>query len=208
MGRTTEQCLKGHKRALTSGNTAQSAIAEHAVDQMHEINWKEAEVVDYHRTTTRGVYWKPGTSVQNTRQWTVTSAPYHQSTTPWFANWDQLESDQINVTACFWHIVCLHVMTLLLLFYYHYYHYYYQFPPFMCIKMPASFATLSFLTDEDLGLGWNLWIKWPWHRPVILAEFQIIIMQQPNHTETFWMAIVDTKTTGTLSCNSIKLKFC
>ena len=40
--------LKEHKRALTSGNTAQSRVAEHAVDQMHEINWKEPEVVDSH----------------------------------------------------------------------------------------------------------------------------------------------------------------
>ena len=43
-----EHCLKEHKRALTSGNTAQSGVAEHAVKQMHEINWKEAEVVDSH----------------------------------------------------------------------------------------------------------------------------------------------------------------
>ena len=47
-GRTMEHRLKEHKRALTSGNIAQSAIAEHAVDRMHEINWEEAEVVDYH----------------------------------------------------------------------------------------------------------------------------------------------------------------
>ena len=43
-----EHGLKEHKRALTSVNTAQSAVAEHAVDQMHEINWKETEVVDSH----------------------------------------------------------------------------------------------------------------------------------------------------------------
>ena len=43
-----EHRLKEHKRALTSGNTAQSAVAKHAVNQMHEINWKEAEVVDSH----------------------------------------------------------------------------------------------------------------------------------------------------------------
>ena len=47
-GRTMEHCLKEHKRALTSGNTAQSGVAEHAVEQTHEINWKEAEVVDSH----------------------------------------------------------------------------------------------------------------------------------------------------------------
>ena len=43
-----EHRLKEHKRALTFGNTAQSGVAEHAVEQMHEINWKEAEVVDSH----------------------------------------------------------------------------------------------------------------------------------------------------------------
>ena len=37
-GRTMEHHLKEHERALTSGNTAQSGVAEHAVDQMHEIN--------------------------------------------------------------------------------------------------------------------------------------------------------------------------
>jgi len=42
-----DHCLKEHKRTLSSGNTAQSAVTEHAVDQMHEINWKEAEVVYY-----------------------------------------------------------------------------------------------------------------------------------------------------------------
>ena len=47
-GRTLEHRLKEHKRALTSGNTAQSAVAEHAVDHVHEIDWKEAEVVDSH----------------------------------------------------------------------------------------------------------------------------------------------------------------
>ena len=43
-----EHRLKEHKRALTSGNTAQSAVAEHAVDQMHVINWNEAKVVSCH----------------------------------------------------------------------------------------------------------------------------------------------------------------
>ena len=48
MGRTLEHRLKEHKRALTSGNTVQSAVAEHAVDQMHVINWNEAKVVSCH----------------------------------------------------------------------------------------------------------------------------------------------------------------
>ena len=43
-----EHRLKEHKRALTSGSTAQSGVAEHAVDQVREINWNEAEVVDSH----------------------------------------------------------------------------------------------------------------------------------------------------------------
>ena len=37
--------LLAHKRALTS-NTAQSGVAGRAVEQMHEINWKVAEVID------------------------------------------------------------------------------------------------------------------------------------------------------------------
>ena len=47
-GQTLNQLLKEHKRALTSGNIAQSAIAEHAMEAMHVIDWKEAQVVDSH----------------------------------------------------------------------------------------------------------------------------------------------------------------
>ena len=48
-GRTLEQRLKEHKRALTSGdylyNT--SAIADHAVNNNHGIVWANAKVVDF-----------------------------------------------------------------------------------------------------------------------------------------------------------------
>ena len=47
-GRTLEHRLKEHRRALVSGNTAQSGVAEHAVNQMHDINWTGVEVVDSH----------------------------------------------------------------------------------------------------------------------------------------------------------------
>jgi len=47
-GRTLNQGLKEHKRALASGNLAQPAIAEHAMEEMHVIDWKEAQVVDSH----------------------------------------------------------------------------------------------------------------------------------------------------------------
>ena len=40
--------LKEHKRALTSGNLAQSAVAEHAANESHVIDWKGAKVVDTH----------------------------------------------------------------------------------------------------------------------------------------------------------------
>ena len=43
-----EHHLKEHRKALVSGNTAQSAVAKHAVNQMHDINWTGAEVVDSH----------------------------------------------------------------------------------------------------------------------------------------------------------------
>ena len=68
MGRTMEHCLKEHKKALTSRNTAQSGVAEHVVDQMHEINWKKAEVVESHPYYHQRCVLKPGTSVRNTRQ--------------------------------------------------------------------------------------------------------------------------------------------
>ena len=84
-----EHCLKEHKRALTTGKTAQSGVAEHAVEQMHEINWKEAEVVDseaevvdshpyYHQRCVLEA-WHIRTEHQTM---TVMRAPYHQSTTP------------------------------------------------------------------------------------------------------------------------------
>ena len=37
-GQTLNQRLKEHKRALTSGNLAQSAIAEHVMEEMHVID--------------------------------------------------------------------------------------------------------------------------------------------------------------------------
>ena len=46
--RTLDHRLKEHRRALTSGNLAQSAIAEHAAQESHVIDWKEAKVVDTH----------------------------------------------------------------------------------------------------------------------------------------------------------------
>ena len=47
-GRTLDQRLKEYKRALTSGNPAQSAVAEHAMEEMHTIDWEKAQVVDSH----------------------------------------------------------------------------------------------------------------------------------------------------------------
>ena len=63
------------------------------------------------------------------------------------------------------------------------------------IKTSAGFVTLSFLTDEDPGLGRNVWIKGTWHHPVNfrLVEFWIIMMQQPSHAETFLMVLLTQK---------------
>ena len=47
-GRTLDHCLKEHRRALISGNVQQSAVAEHATNAMHDIDWEKAEVVDCH----------------------------------------------------------------------------------------------------------------------------------------------------------------
>ena len=63
----------------------------------------------------RLLHWKCGTSVLNTRQWTVTRAPYHQSTTPWFANWDQLLSDYTDITVCLWHIVIIIIFIFIII---------------------------------------------------------------------------------------------
>ena len=47
-GRTLDHRLKEHRRALISGNVQQSAVAEHATNEMHDIDWEKAEVVDCH----------------------------------------------------------------------------------------------------------------------------------------------------------------
>ena len=52
-GRTLAQRLKEHKRALVNGHLAQSAVAEHAAQESHDIDWEGATVMDvqqqYHR---------------------------------------------------------------------------------------------------------------------------------------------------------------
>ena len=49
-GRTLSHRLKEHRRALTSGNLTQSALAEHAAVHGHVIDWGRAKKVDtYHQ---------------------------------------------------------------------------------------------------------------------------------------------------------------
>ena len=64
--------LKEHNKALTSGNLAQSTIAEHAAHESHVIDWKEAKVVE------RDVHSSRGTSGQRPPYWTETKAAYHK----------------------------------------------------------------------------------------------------------------------------------
>ena len=45
-GTTLDHWLKEHSRALTRGNLTQSAVAECVVQESHNIDWKEARVVD------------------------------------------------------------------------------------------------------------------------------------------------------------------
>ena len=47
-GRTLEHRLKEHRRALVSGDVMGSAVAQHAVDEGHEIEWSSATVIDGH----------------------------------------------------------------------------------------------------------------------------------------------------------------
>ena len=47
-GRTLYHRLKEHRRALVSGNVQQSAVEEHASNEMHDIAWKKAKVVNCH----------------------------------------------------------------------------------------------------------------------------------------------------------------
>ena len=45
--RTLKHRLTEHKRALRLGEAAQSAVAEHAMEEDHTIKWEDAEVVDH-----------------------------------------------------------------------------------------------------------------------------------------------------------------
>ena len=47
-GRTLEHRLKEHRRALVSGDVSLSAVAQHAVDEGHDIDWSSATVIDGH----------------------------------------------------------------------------------------------------------------------------------------------------------------
>ena len=47
-GRTVEHRLKEHKRALVSGDTNTSALAEHAIQHSHRIAWEDTTVLDNH----------------------------------------------------------------------------------------------------------------------------------------------------------------
>ena len=44
--RAPDQQMKEHNRSLTSGNAAQSAVAEYGIGKMHCLNWEKARVVD------------------------------------------------------------------------------------------------------------------------------------------------------------------
>ena len=47
-GRTLEHRLKEHRRALVSGQSSLSAVVEHAMEEMHDIDWMGDTVVDGH----------------------------------------------------------------------------------------------------------------------------------------------------------------
>ena len=62
-----EDIRKEHRRALMSGNVQQSAVAEHASKEMHDIDWEMVEIVDCYPHY-RGVPWRRGISGQNPTQ--------------------------------------------------------------------------------------------------------------------------------------------
>ena len=45
--RSLMQCVKGHRRALATGNCLPSAAAEHAMTTTHAIDWDRATVIDH-----------------------------------------------------------------------------------------------------------------------------------------------------------------
>ena len=44
-GHILQVCKKEHMRTLTNSDAMTSALAEHAMDTMHEIAWEDAEVL-------------------------------------------------------------------------------------------------------------------------------------------------------------------
>ena len=161
MGRTMEHCLKEHKRTLTSGITAQSAVAEHAV-QMHEINWKEAEVDTSHlyyyqvcmleawhiRMEHQRIYRDAGPLAEYN--------PLIHQLTPAAVRPHYYHSMLPAYCTCTCSDILIYAITIIIT----------TIIPFLtsppvtnscqsCIKTPAGFVT-SFLTDEDPGLGRNV----------------------------------------------------
>ena len=59
---------KGHRRALVSGTVQQSAVAEHASNEMHTLIGRRLRLYTATPTTTRGVPWRLGISGQNPTQ--------------------------------------------------------------------------------------------------------------------------------------------
>ncbi len=47
-GRTLEHRLKEHRRALVSRDVSLSVVAQHVVDEGHDIDWSSATVIDGH----------------------------------------------------------------------------------------------------------------------------------------------------------------
>ena len=64
-GRTLMHRLKEHKRALTTANSMTSALAEHAVDTGHDIDWSDAKSSMPAPSSNSDAPWRVGTSADN-----------------------------------------------------------------------------------------------------------------------------------------------
>ncbi len=64
-GRTLEHRLKEPQRALKLLDTNRSAVAQHAIQQHHHIDWENANIVDHQQELHKRCYsesWKIGRS--------------------------------------------------------------------------------------------------------------------------------------------------
>ena len=161
-GRTLKHRLKEHKRALRSGETAQSAVAAgHAINEGDTIKWDDAEMVDHstrfrQRCTLEAWHIRTEQHTMNRDEGPLPSV-YNPLVTPTFPPLTLLHSSNPSL-----HFILLFLCTELILcickchpLASH------SFPPYSPAVYVYKVCHLGFVsvnfTDEGPGLGQNVW---------------------------------------------------